>query len=379
MARVFSTFVRSAVLVCAAALLLLPGTASAAPHWQKPATAPGGDDIVVWNGAPVLAYTAADGVHVVRGSNNGKRWQPVGAPVRHVAGAPVFDPSLAVDPRGRLWIAWTETDARPNRPGPARQARVARFDGRTWREVVGGDRPLNDHFGVPEGGPYDDFPDFAFNPTLAFHGGRVYAAFVETAPSDDVLVERRLSADGSRWEGLRTPVSEFLIRPARAQLVVSGGRLYLGAEDVLIPTAGVLRLDPASDVFLQLHVPNSPTFAHFDAIADLGGAPAVLFTRVDDTGESVEVRSLGADDVWQPVGAPLATNGDGQDLAGRYVAWLENGGLRTAYLSGGRWRPIAVPGNPSATSAKLATSGRDTWLLWQETGGAWRVARLAGG
>lgn len=365
MARVFSTLVRSAVLGCAAALLLLPASASAAPHWQKPAAAPGGGDIVVWNGAPVVAYAAADGVHVARATSNGKRWQPVGASVRHVAGAEVFDTDLAVDPRGRLWLVWTEADARE------RQARVARFDGRAWHEVVGGDSPLNEHFG--DDPAWADFPFHAYTPSLAFLGGRPYVAFVENAPSDFVLVERRLSADGSRWETIST---DYLVRPQGTQLVASGGRLYLGATDALIPGVGVLRLNSAGDRFVRLRGPSSE-FGFFDAIADLGGAPAVLFT--DEAGV-VQVRSLGADDVWQQVGAPLSTGGgDGQDLAGRYVAWLQDGSLRTAYLSGGRWRPIAVPGNPSATSAQLATAGRDTWLLWQEAGGAWRVARLAGG
>lgn len=387
MATLLWTRIRAITLAAAllaVAAVAAPAVASAAPHWNElKAPAPGGDDVVIAGGAPMVAYVAPDGVHVAQLSKNGKSWKQLGQPVRHTAGAQVFQPDLAVAPNGWLWLAWTELDAEG-----AGQARVARLDGSNWREVVGGARPINR---TPDEG-WEPKYFSAYSPDILFFGGRPYVAYVQDTPSEFTLAVRRLSADGSRWEGV---AGNFLSvnRPGAPKLAVSGGRLYVATQDLLVPTVAVFRLDPATDRFVRLSDPNLPDMAMFGDLGNLGGRPGVLFTRYN--GGPLEVWALGAGDAWQRAGGVLASGGDpsGQSLVSvggvPYVAWLSGPGgdrmLHTAYLrKDGSWREITVPGaaGANALSARIVTSGRNAWLLWSESsaGGAvtWHVARLSG-
>jgi hypothetical protein len=356
MARSFWTSVRSfAVAATLLAALALPSAASAGPRTLAPP--PGGDDIEVVAGAPAVAYAAPDGVHVARASKNGKSWQQLGGAIRHSAGAPVFDVDLAVAPDGRPWVAWTETDARG-----IRQARVARYDGSLWREVVGGDRPIN--IDIPEDQP----PLGAFAPKITFYDGRAWVAYVQDSRSDFVIGVRRLSADGSHWDVVPAP---SVARPGDPELVVSSAKLYLAVADVLVPGIEVFRYDAASDRF------SDPAFSPFgsiyDGASDVAGRPGVLAS----TDGALQVWVRGSGNTLDPLGSTLATDADGQDVAGRYATWIAaDGTLHAAYLKDGSWRAVKLPSGASATFARLASGRGGTWLLWRDSSGA-HVVRIA--
>lgn len=364
MARFFWT--RARAVAAATALIAALALPAAADARQSAPAPPGGDDIEMLGGTPAVAYAAPDGVHVSSLTKNGKRWQQLGATIRHAADAPVYDVDLAVDPGGRPWVTWTETDATGTR-----QARVARFDGRHWREVVGGAQPLNEVFDPQYGYP----PLGAYDPQLAFAGGRVWVVYVQDSISDYVMGWRRLASDGSHWEHLN---GIGLVRPAGPHVAVVNGQLFAGVSDVLIPTGVVWRYDPARDFFARLSEPNLPDTGYLHDVSSLGGRVTVLQTLSDGR---VEVVTLTAGDTWQPLGSPLATGVDltpdaGQALEGRFAAWIEDGKLRLAEFRGGDWRPRGVAGAGAVTAAGLVSGRGGTWLLWRDAGGA-HVARLA--
>jgi hypothetical protein len=364
MAQGFWTRVRA--IASASALIALLVAPASADAKRKFATPPAGDDIAVVGGAPAVAYAAPDGVHVSHPTKSGHRWQQLGGTIRHTAGAPVYDVDIAVHPDGRPWVAWTEDDA-----SGARQARVARFDGRRWREVVGGDHPLNEVFdpGYPPFGAYD--------PKIVFAGGRVWVGYVQASVVDDVMGFRRLASDGSHWEHLK---GDFLVRPDETRVAAVGGRPYVGVTDVLAPGAFVYRYDSAPDFFDLLPYVAGYDYTLLDDISSVGGRVTLMFTRAYSVPDApVEVWTLAAGDVWQRLGAPLTTAGNGQDLEGRYAAWIEDGTVRTAYLGGdGVWRAIRLSGNATATFARLASGPGGTWLLWRDAAGVAQVTRLSG-
>lgn len=364
MTALFWTAVRRCALLAAlCTALVLPAAAVAKPSWHAlNAPAPGGDSFAVVNGRPVVAYAAADGIHVAKAALNGRSWQQIGAPIRQRAGAPVFSPDLAIDPAsGRPWVAWSERDERG-----IRQVRVARLEGAVWREVAPRVRQP-----IPELG--DPYPESA--PDIAFFGARPYVTFAASNPVDVELDAMRLSPDGTRWEGIGG--LSRVIRPGGQTLATSGGALYLAVDGTLGPYTFTYRFDPSTSRFVELDGPVQRAFSSPGDIGDLGGAPAVLLTR---EGGTVEVWALRAGDAWQQVGGVLAS-GDrvyGTALEGRFVAWIEQGRVRTAYLSGGSWRQIAVSGNPAATTAQLASGAGGTFLLWRDASGRARVARMTG-
>ncbi len=186
---------------CLMAVCAVAGTAVAVPAttgWQRVGgAAPGGDDLAVIGGVPHVAWTDQAGVHVSRLDYAPGPWQPVGAPFRHAPGSAgaVADASLTSDPAGHPWIAWTEVDG-----ADIRQARVARFDGTAWHEVVGGARPINPT--VPAG--YEQYNQ-ASHPQIAFYQGVPYVALVHDGPQARQTYVARLKADGSAWKPVPLP------------------------------------------------------------------------------------------------------------------------------------------------------------------------------
>src|SRR4051794_23432194 len=174
MTRYLRTRVVMACALGALAAALTPAVASASPDWQPLADppradvfgpAPGGTDhsysFTLASAVPTVAYVSFAGIRVAQATPDGASWEQVGAPIKHALGSSqVFEPSVAADPDGDLWVTWTELDAQG-----IRQARVARFDGSSWDEVVGGDRPINIEVDPRRG------PSSAYEPQLVFFGG----------------------------------------------------------------------------------------------------------------------------------------------------------------------------------------------------------------
>src|SRR4051812_35006704 len=102
-------------VLAAVVTALAPAAANAAPEWTRLANPPGGEAFTTVSGAQYVAYTSSAGVRVARLTPSGDGWQQVGAPIRHTAGAQVFEPDLLQAPDNRVWVTWTELDSNDTR------------------------------------------------------------------------------------------------------------------------------------------------------------------------------------------------------------------------------------------------------------------------
>src|SRR3954463_12971540 len=226
MTRYLRTRMVMACALGALAAALTPAVASAPPTGQPLAAppradvfgpAPGGTDhsysFTLASGVPTVAYVSFAGIRVAQASPDGASWEQVGAPLKHSLGSDqLFEPAVAADPDGDLWAAWTELDS-----NGIRQARVAHFDGSSWNEVVGGNRPINIDVDPRRG------PSSAYEPQLVFFGGTAYVVYSQDTPAEIVLGAVRLTGDGSAWERIDPPGA---IRAVEPRTFVSDGRLY---------------------------------------------------------------------------------------------------------------------------------------------------------
>jgi Ca2+-binding RTX toxin-like protein len=347
--------IRLALAALASMAVLLPAGASAqAPSWERlGGAAPGGDDLAVIAGTPYVAWSEEDGVHVARLSSANGTWQPVGGAIRHGGDGAVQEASIAADADGNPWVAWTEADA-----DFTTQARVARYDGSGWHEVVGGDSPLN------------TAQTSASAPQLAFFEGRPYLAWLEDNPSEQVVDAARLATDGSRWEHLRGHATAG----DRARLVVSGGNLYLAYVERLAPSPEILRLNSAGDGWDEVTPPNltgAGNFAFFGAIGDVNGALHLLYSEdeTQDGNFDPRVSALQQDDSWQRVGGTVAGPDDSiESIAGDgdvpYIATIvitEDSpfSVGVSRFVNGAWESLPSPSDSGvdAFSAQLAPGG----------------------
>jgi hypothetical protein len=359
--------------------------ASAADGWQRVGgAAPGGDDFAVIDGVPHVAWTSSTGVHVSRLDSAPGPWESVGGPIRH-AGGVVAEASLASDSAGNPWVAWTETDG-----AGAAQVRVARFNGVAWHEVVGGARPLNPP--PPTGGPYQNS---GYEPQIAFYEGRPYVAWMQDEPVETQLWVSRLKSDGSAWERVTGTSGE---RPGHPRLGVSGGRLYLGSEDMLAPGPVLRRLNAAGTGWDKLSGPTGPDLGYFGDIADVNGRLDTLFviTPSDpDRRQGTRVAQLQADGSYQQVGGAIAPDGGLASVpflslaADGDVPYASRpsgaGGSRLIDVSryaGGAWESLPSPSDvgTDAQSAQLARGASGgMWILFSQASGGvttWYVAGL---
>ena len=338
---------------------LVPAAASAA-GFQRVGPAPGGDDLAVIKGVPHVAWAAGDGVHVAK-LMTGNVWVQVGGAIRHASGA-VSSPALTSDANGVPWLVWTERDS-----NGTPQARVAKLANGSWREVVGGARPINLNIDPNQG------PSGAYYPRIVFFGGSPYVAYVQDTPSEFTLEVVRLSADGSRWEHIDSP---FVTRPGPPRVAVSGDRLYIAVEDELIPAFSVFRMN-SSGKWDDLGG-STDMYQFVGGIADVGGAPVVGYSArsSDDQSSSLRAEALGSDGTWTQLDsgaasaassiAPQGVAGDGNVA---YVSGLLGDELLVSRFVGGSWESVDNP-SASATSALLAPgSTGGIWLLFGESSG----------
>ena len=347
-----------------------PAVASAGPEWQRGASPPGSGDFAVVDGALTVAYASPAGVRVASRDRDGS-WTQIGAPIRHASNTPVYTPSIAEGPEGLPWVAWTETD-----DTTVTQARVAKFDGENWQEVVGGDRPIN----ITPPAHWNTTLD-AFTPDLVFFEGTPYVAYVQdnTSETDSDVV--RLKADGSAWERI-APAAYIDDFP---HLVVSGGRLYFTSKYRWYPGLFIFRLRTDRTGWEpQMNYENADDIRLGIDPVDVGGAPA---TTGLSNGERV-IYSLGADDVWGEIGAgPYASVGG--VLAGldgvAYVAWIDGAAsprsVHAAYAQDGAWTPLPSPSDEGIDTSglRLVSGAGDLYAIWsaeEESGLVTHVARL---
>ena len=378
MATVLWTRVRLVASVAALLALMavaVPASAGAA-KWQRLADPPGGGTLADFGGTAYVAYASPEGVRVVRANSRGTQWQQVGSLIRHTAGAAVFDPSLAQAPDGSLWVTWTEADAYGTL-----QVRVARFDGSAWHEVVGGDRPINS---VPFNPQDPTLPASGHQPHLTFYKGVPYVAYVQDNPTESVLEIYRLNAAGTAWERTGMPGTQRADRP---RIVVSGGQLYVAADDYI---GGLMyyRFDPSGPRWVAMPYPVNE-FADFGDLTDLGGRPALLFSTRSLFESSDYYVGLAVGDPPRPP-VKIATSETENTLVAKsiatsgrdaYVAWIDAGRLRIARLKGGSWKPLPSPAGAGANvvDVQLAADSKGVYVMWSEAtagGVRWHVARL---
>jgi len=355
-------------LVCAVAALLAPASASADPEWSRLTDPPGADAMAVVSGAPYVAYASPQGVRVARPEPGGDSWVQVGVPIRHTAGADVRDPTVIQAPDGRVWVAWTEADARG-----VYQVRVARRSGTAWQQVVGGARPINADIDPNRG------PASGGGPQIAFLDATPYVSYIQDNPSESSISVVRLNADGSAWERLNPPVGA----DARPRIASSGGRLYVAKSDRIGPAAVVYRLKADKTGWESVGALGFPDHAFFGDIADIGGAPSGLFVTAED--HQLFASSLDSADAWQPIGGgpiltsdPRALPESLTALAGvPYAAWLQGPtgahAVQVAYVKDGAWTQVPSPSTVDADAemARVAAATSSVYLLWREAvGGA---------
>jgi hypothetical protein len=392
----------TACLLGALTAALAPAAASAAPDWQPLADPPRADvfgpapegpdqsySFTLASGVPTVAYVSFAGIRVAQATPDGASWEQVGAPIRHALGpVQVYEPSVAADPDGDLWVTWTELAG-----NGIRQARVARFDGTSWNEVVGGDRPINIDVDPRRG------PSSAYEPQLAFFGGTAYVVYSQDNPAEIVLGAVRLKTDGSAWERIDPPATTRALRPGA---VVSGGRLYASALEGLAGGAYLFRLNSAGTGWDRLggDGPSENQGGRFGGVADLGSRPGLLFASpvYEDSifaGLSLDVFDLDSAGAWQSLGGgPLATSASYaitpeslKALDGvPYAAWLQGDegsrSLEVAAQEDGTWNQLPSPSGTAsdAVFARLATGDTGVFLMWAEeeaSGLAVHVAQLA--
>jgi hypothetical protein len=363
-------------MVCALGALaaaLTPAVASAAPAWQRLPDPPGAESITVASDVPTVSYSSPAGVCVAQLAADGNGWRNVGNSIEHERGAAVQGSTVAESPDGDLWVAWTELAER------TWQARVARFDGTAWREVVGGKRPINVYIAY-DYGPFDS----AYRPKLAFFAGTPYVAYQQDGVVFTFRIVR-LAANGSAWERI-DPSSPG--EDVGAHMVVSGGRLYAAttADGPGVRFPRVWRLNAQGTGWDRIAHPVDADYHSVAGLADLGDRPGLLLGS--------EVTSLGSDDTWSDVGGgPVAEPVDSfvqpflVALDGvPYVAWShgesEAYALHVSRLAGGAWSSLPSPGTLGTASGhvvrpQLAEGNSTVYVTWPEQDGARTATHVA--
>jgi hypothetical protein len=360
----------------ALALLALTAGAAHAASFQSFADPPGGEDLAVIDGVPHVAWTDAQGVHVARLDTASGPWHAVGAPFRHTPGSQgaVADASLASDPAGRPWVAWTEVDVHD-----VAQVRVARFDGTAWHEVVGGEHPLN----PPPYQPGDYVANSGFWPQLTFYEGVPYVGWTQDELGEVQAYVARLRSDGSAWETIGRPGDNR----RQVRLVVSGGRLFLARASFPNDTPSILRLNQAGT---NWEVVNRPEGAEelnklFGDVADVQGVLHVLYSR--STQNVVRLDSFqelgtgfprGEDAIFERLS--LAADG-AVPYASQVVGKEPNRDLQVYRYLDGSWQLQSLPdtvGQDVDAARLFANPAGGMWLLHSTTGGGGTSWHLSG-
>jgi hypothetical protein len=381
----FWTNVRRLAGIAFAVLALAPAAASAQESWHPVfGTAPGGEDLAVIDGVPHVTWADASGVHVAKLASTGGRWENVGVAFRHTPGAAVHTPALTSDPTGAPWVTWTENDS-----GGTPQARVARFEGGRWREVVGGARPIN--LDIPNGGPSG-----AFTPRIIFFHGVPHVAYIQDTPSEFTLRVVRLNSNGLRWDDADAPL--FAVRPAKPRLAVVGDRLYVAVNDTLgVPHVEVAALE-SDGSWTKLGFPDNAR--SLGDIANVGGRLVIGYSwpadRPEPGPDELRAAFLDPDDTWDQAGDAVAVIPEGTSVSPQGLAGIGNvpytaavvgePGSRQLLVSRyvrPRWQTLPNPSGatPDVVSALLAPGNGGVWLLYgQSSGGrtSYRLARFGG-
>ena len=368
----------AAVLVMLGAAFA-PALASAAPEWQRLSDPPGSDQFAPMASAPLVAYVSPAGIRVARANADGT-WTQVGDPVRHASSTstPFFDPSAAEGPGGKIWVTWTEGDATGTR-----QARVAKFDGTAWQEVVGGANPINPptHQGDP--------PLHAYEPHLAFLEGTPYVGYLQSSLSDTSVRVVRLKADGSAWEA----VNPQRRSDADPWIMTSAGRLYFTRRDRAHAEPNVLmsRLKADKSGWDEFPLQNPDQLAFGGRLVDRGDAPVTIVRELST--DDLFVYALGAGDVWSPIAsAPFAAASSGATIGSSdltalhgvvYVSWVEgdspNRTVRAAFVHDGAWAALPSPSSAGADAVqtRLVSDGSHVYAMWSQEEAAGLVTHVA--
>jgi hypothetical protein len=324
----------------------------------------------------VAAIDTAEQLTMWRPNRRGTAWRQLGGALNHIPGQRTTDVSIATSGRD-VWVAWIELDARGHG-----QAHLARLVGESFREVVGGDSPING-------------TDLVGGVSVAVFGGRPYVAY-DVAHDGIVPIEVvRLSRNGRAFEhvnpGDMPPLPNYSSVP---QLVVSGGRLWL-FHQLFLPDAGYFikgqRFDARKGSWESIistrgtnyHEPvdfRGTLYAPWSTPFRTGGEPSTQDVfRITPTSLSVAYLDVGFLLAFGPGGVPYTAFyvGTGEYEAPRLV--------QLAAFRGGEWRPVPSPNGAGDDVGymHLVSDHGTLWAIWEsgqgkrwETPRAVHVARL---